>query len=171
VAATVDGLDTSAFAVDDLTLEDVPRIAWSGSRLHLVAVTRALRRVELGEVEYLVVRSPDGEPVAKGGIDYVQHRGAGTLWQLATREDLQSRGLGSRLIAEAERRIRRRGLSRAVLGVEEENVRARALYERLGYRVCGHEHDSWETEDDTGRRVMHHAEITLLDKRLEPEVA
>jgi ribosomal protein S18 acetylase RimI-like enzyme/predicted kinase len=159
---------TNALPVDELTRDDLPRVAWSGGRLHLESVGRALDRAERGEVEYLAVRAPDGAPVAKGGIDYRQHPGAGTLWQLATHADLQSLGIGSRLIAEAERRIRRRGLSRSVLGVEDDNARARALYERLGYAPCGHEHASWPTEDATGRPAMHHAEITLLDKRLEP---
>jgi ribosomal protein S18 acetylase RimI-like enzyme/predicted kinase len=159
---------TSALSVDDLTRDDLQRIAWSGSRLHLESVRRALDRAGRGEVEYLVVRTPAGAPVAKGGIDYRQHPGAGTLWQLATHADLQSLGLGSRLIAEAERRIRRRGLSRAVLGVEDDNARARALYERLGYAAFGHEHAAWQTEDAAGRETTHHAEITLLDKRLEP---
>src|SRR3954468_10359502 len=90
-----------AFVVDDLTRDDLPRLAWSGSPLHLASVARALDRVALGEVEYLAVRAPDGTAVAKGGIDYARHAGAGTLWQLATMEELRSLGLGTRLIAEA----------------------------------------------------------------------
>jgi hypothetical protein len=69
--------------VRDLTREDLPSCAWSGSATHLASVARALGRAEHGEVEYLAVCPPSGLPVALGGIDYAVSPGAGTLWQLA----------------------------------------------------------------------------------------
>ena len=53
-----------------------------------------------------------------------------------------------------------------MLGVEDSNTRARALYDRLGYRACGHEQDSWPEQDDQGNVVTYHAELTLMRKRL-----
>jgi hypothetical protein len=75
--------------VDDLAEADLPTLGWSGTRLHLVSVRRALDRVRSGEVEYLVVRAPNGAPIAKVGIDYAANPDAGTLWQMATIEELR----------------------------------------------------------------------------------
>lgn len=157
---------TRSLVVDDLVRNDLSAITWSGSPTHIVSVGKALERVDSREVEYLAVRAPNGEPVAKGGIDYAANEGAGTLWQLATHRELQGMGLGTRLIEEAENRIRRRGLHWAVMSVEDENLRARALYERLGYRAFGRERASWEQEDDQGNIGLYETELTKLRKRL-----
>src|SRR5688572_18242151 len=95
-------LDTEgvgALRVDDLTKDDLSSLGWSGTPSHLVSVRQALDRVALGEVEYLVVRAPDGHPVAKVGIDYAAEPGVGTLWQMATAHELQGRGIGTHLIS------------------------------------------------------------------------
>lgn len=155
-----------ALTVDDLTKADILLIAWSGSRSHLRSVSEALDRVASGEMEYLAVRAPGGRPIAKGGIDYTSHEGAGTLYQLATHAALQGLGLGTRLISVAEDRIRDRGLHLAMLGVEGENHRARALYERLGYETCGSERASWEQEDADGVLHTYETELTLLKKQI-----
>src|SRR5215472_11251120 len=125
-----------SLAVDDLTPADLGRIAWSGGPMHVSAVAEALERAERGEADYLAVRSPDGWPVSIGGVDYLAHAGAGTLWQLATHWELTGLGIGTCLIAALEDRIRVRGLPWAMLGVEESNPRAWALYDRLGYEEC-----------------------------------
>ena len=152
--------------LDELRREDLDALAWSGSPAHLRAVERALKRVASGEVEYLVIRAPGGEPVAKLGIDYVTHPDAGTFWQVATHPRLQSRGLGTRLLAEAARRTRQRGRRWAVLGVEDNNPRARARYERLGYTAWQRERASWQQEDDRGDLFLSESELTLLRKGL-----
>jgi ribosomal protein S18 acetylase RimI-like enzyme len=152
--------------IDDLTMEDLDRIEWSGSQSHIRHVRAALGRVASGEVEYLVVRTPDGSPVAKGGIDYAAHPGMGTIWQLATHPRLQSLGLGTRLIAEAERRIVRRGLPWVVLAVEDANPRARALYERLGYRFWTRRLESWQVEGADGEARLYESEVAVLRKRV-----
>jgi ribosomal protein S18 acetylase RimI-like enzyme len=123
-----------ALEVDDLRAEDLALLGWSGSRLHLQSVVKALERALTDEVDYLVVRAPTGEPVAKGGIDHADRHGPGKLWQLATHHALRSLGIGTALIGALENRIRCRGISAAWLGVEVTNPRARALYQRLGYQ-------------------------------------
>ena len=163
--AAIRGHGAGSLTVDDLTAADLGRISWSGGSLHVRAVARALARVTAGEVEYLAVRSPDGWPVSIGAIDYAAHRGAGTLWQLATHGDLTSLGIGTCLIAALEDRIWARGLPWAMLGVEDDNTRARALYDRLGYEKCGHERDSWHEADEYGNIYTYHAAITLMRKR------
>ena len=80
---------------------------------------KTLERARRGEVDYLAVCPPAGLPVALGGVDYTLTPGAGTLWQLAVHEALQSCGIGTLLIGAAEQRIRARGLHRAELAVEE----------------------------------------------------
>ena len=128
----IDRAGPGALQVDDLVTADLPHIAWSGTPSHLRNVEGQLERVAHGEVEYLAVRSPSGVPVAKGGVDYRQHEGAGTMFQLATLPSLQGLGVATHLIGVAEDRIRERGLIVAMLGVEHDNDRARSLYQRLG---------------------------------------
>lgn len=153
-----------SLVVDDLKVEDLPHVKWAGGQHHLKAIKEALDRVSEGEVEYLAVRAPNGNPVSIGGIDYAVHEGAGTLWQLATRGELI--GLGSRLIAAAEERIRRRGVSKVMIGVEDNNPKARALYERLGYMPVGREKTSWQYQDERGQIKLYETELTLLEKRM-----
>jgi ribosomal protein S18 acetylase RimI-like enzyme len=117
-------------------------------------------------MDYLVVCTPTGISVAKGGIDYETRPGAGALTQLAVRAELQSLGTGSFLIQTAEERIRARGLHRAELGVEEHNPRARALYERLGYVAYGRELESWDQETPDGTVQRYETMCTLMRKEL-----
>lgn len=58
----------------------------------------------------MVVRAPNGRPIAKGGVDYTAKTGVGLIWQVATREEFRSLGIGGLLIGELERRMQRRGL-------------------------------------------------------------
>jgi ribosomal protein S18 acetylase RimI-like enzyme len=152
--------------VEDLVRDDLPLLGWSGSRAHLAAVSRALDRVESGEVEYLVVRAPGGCPIAKGEIDYAVKPGTGTLSQLVTAEELRGLGVGSHLIAMAEARMRRRGIRTAELGVEDDNPPARALYERLGYSEVSRETAAWNVEDADGKLTLHETELAVLRKTL-----
>lgn len=164
--ATIEQHGVKALTVSDLTKGDLSDVEWAGGPLHLESIAKALNRAEAGEVEYLAVRAPDGKPVSIGGIDYKAHASAGTLWQLATRGELQGLGLGTRLIEDAENRIRKRGLNTAMLGVEDNNPRARALYERLGYRPVGREKASWPRQRDDGRVEMYETVETILSKSL-----
>jgi ribosomal protein S18 acetylase RimI-like enzyme len=160
--------DVDAIVVDDLTAADLTAIAWSGGPLHIKSVGEALERVKTGDVEYLVVRDTDGRPVCKGGIDYAEHPVAGTIWQVATRKDLEGRGLATRLIAEAERRIGARGLEWSMIGVEDDNERAIRLYTHLGYETCGREPASWDQLDDEGNVRLYETTITLMRKAAAP---
>jgi ribosomal protein S18 acetylase RimI-like enzyme len=152
--------------IRDLTHQDLPSCAWSGSATHLASVARALDRVGRGEVEYLAVCPPSNLPVAIGGIDFTLNPGAGTLWQLAVHGALQSCGIGSFLIGAAEQRIRARGLHRAELSVEECNPRARALYERLGYVAYGRKPEAWDEEAGDGSVTRYETMCTLMRKEL-----
>ena len=152
--------------VDDLSVDDLDRLGWSGNQLHIASMADALRRVQAGEVEYLVARAPDRGPIAKAGIDYTARHGTGTIWQVATHPKLEGLGLCRLLFAEAERRIAARGLHVARLGVERGNGRARRLYDFLGYVKVGEEPDSWPTLDDTGKEFTYHTVCELMEKPL-----
>ena len=154
-------LDT--LRVDDLIQADLPAIAWSGDPGHLESVALYLARAASGEVEYLAVRTPDGRIVAKGGIDYAEHPGYGTMLQLAANPT--GHGHGTLLIQAMEERIRARGVN-AMLGVESNNPGALRLYKRLGYSECGTEDASWEATDADGRHFMYRTTLTLLRKPL-----
>lgn len=152
--------------IRDLTAEDLPSCAWSGGATHLASVAKALERARRGEVDYLAVCPPSGLPVAIGGVDYAEHPGTGTLWQLAVHGALQSCGIGTILIQAAEQRILARGLHRAELGVEESNPRARALYGRLGYVAYGRAPDSWDEQAPDGTIFRYETMCTLMRKEL-----
>lgn len=152
--------------IRELTTEDLPSCAWSGSPTHLASIAKALERARRGEVDYLAVCPPAGLPVALGGIDYAESRGAGTLWQLVVHGALQSCGIGTILIHAAEQRILARGLHRAELGVEESNPRARALYDRLGYVACGRAPESWDEQAPDGSIFRYETMCTLMRKEL-----
>jgi hypothetical protein len=52
----LDGFDLDAIVIDELTADDLARIAWSGSPVHIRSVARKLERVADGSLEYLVAR-------------------------------------------------------------------------------------------------------------------
>jgi ribosomal protein S18 acetylase RimI-like enzyme len=153
--------------IRDLTHEDLPLCTWSGSASHLAHVAAALDRAERGEVDYLAVCPPSGQPVATGGIDYKTALGAGTLFQFGVHPALRSCGIGTLLIHAAEQRVRARGLHRAELGVEEHNPRARALYKRLGYVVYGSRPASWDIDAEDGTLQRYETVLTLMRKELQ----
>lgn len=159
-----------AIVEGDATIEVAPldagaidSIAWSGSPTHLEDVARQLRRVDVGEVVYLVLLA-DGLPVSKGGVDLAKEDGAGTIWQLATHPELEGLGLATRLIAELERRALERGVRRLRLAVELDAMRVRELYERLGYRCIGTSDASWTAEADDGTRYLYSTTLTEMEK-------
>jgi hypothetical protein len=154
-------LDT--LIIDDLMQPDLPAIAWSGGPGRLESVACYLARAASGEVDCLAVRTPDGRIVAKGGIDYAEHPGYGTMLQLAPIPPVTAMGrCSSRPWRSA---IRARGVD-AMLGVEPNNPGALRLYKRLGYTECGTKDASWETTDADGRRFIYRTTLTLLRKQL-----
>ena len=152
--------------VRDLVEEDLRACGFAGTELHLEQVRRELERVKLGEVDYLAVCTKAGLPVAIGGVDYVPHPGAGSLWQLAVQPALQSCGIGTLLIGAVEERIRGRGLQRAEVAVELSNPRARALYERLGYVAYEERLEGWDQENPDGSVMRYETVCAQLRKRL-----
>ena len=153
-------------AVGDLRASDLADLAWSGNPAHLRSVAAALYRAAQGLEDYLVVRAPGGQPVAKMRVDYTSEDDTGVFSQLATIGPLQGLGIATMLIGAGEQRVRARGMAFAALGVEDNNPGARRLYERLGYQAAGQQHASWEYEDDTGILRMYETTLTILRKRL-----
>jgi ribosomal protein S18 acetylase RimI-like enzyme len=153
-------------AVGDLRADEVAGLAWSGSPAHLRSVAAALERAAQGLEDYLVVRVPAGQPVAKMRVDYTSEDGTGVFSQLATMGPLQGLGIATMLIGAGELRVRARGLAFAALGVEDDNPRARRLYQRLGYQATRRQHASWEYEDEDGVLRMYETTLTILRKRL-----
>ena len=157
---------TGQLAVGDLRVGDLADLAWSGNPAHLRSVAASLQRAAQGLEDYLVVRAPGGQPVAKMRVDYTSEANIGVFSQLATVGPLQGLGIATMLIGAGEQRVRARGLAFAALGVEDNNPRARRLYQRLGYQAAARQHASWETEDDTGVLRVYETTLTILRKRL-----
>lgn len=160
-----DGAD--GLVIDDLVESDVDTFGWAGGEPHVASVRDQLVRIADGDVDYLVVRAPGGTAVAKAGVDCAALAGVGVIWQVAVHDDLQGRGIGTRLIAACEARIRGRGLSIAGLSVELDNPRARSLYERLGYVADGERETGWLVADPDGVVGWHSTIVTDLLKPLE----
>ncbi|MFF0343488.1 GNAT family N-acetyltransferase [Kribbella sp. NPDC004875] len=150
----------------DLTDADLAACGFACSELHLAQVAKEFDRARRGEVDYLAVCTKTGLPVAIGGVDYMPHPGAGSLWQLSVHPALQSCGIGTVLIGAAEQRILARGHGRAELGVELSNPRARALYERLGYVAYDEVLESWDQQNPDGSITRHEAMCTQMRKQL-----
>src|SRR6516165_5521305 len=131
--------------VGDLCDDDLGGLAWSGDPAHLRSVAAALQRAAQGLEDYLVVRAPGGQPVAKMRVDYTSEADVGVFSQLAVMGPLQGLGIATMLIGAGEQRVRTRGLAFAALGVEDTNPRARRLYERLGYPAASTHHGNTKT--------------------------
>jgi ribosomal protein S18 acetylase RimI-like enzyme len=153
-------------AVGDLCDDDLAGLAWSGKPAHLRSVAAALQRAAQSPEDYLVVRAPGGQPVAKMRADYTSQASTGVFSQLAVMGPLQGLGIATMLIGVGEQRVCTRGLAFAALSVEDNNPRARRLYQRLGYQAAGRQHASWEYEDDHGVLRLHETTLTILRKRL-----
>jgi GNAT superfamily N-acetyltransferase len=171
--ATIEGLramiradGARQLAVGDLRADEVAELAWSGNPAHLRSVAAALQRAAQGLEDYLVVRAPGGQPVAKMRVDYTSEANIGVFSQLATVGPLQGLGIATMLIGADEQRVRARGLAFAALGVEGNNPRARRLYQRLGYQAAARQHASWEYQDDDGILRVYETTLTILRKRL-----
>jgi hypothetical protein len=66
-------------AVGDLRDDDLTGLAWSGNPAHLRSVAAALQRAAQGLEDYLVVRAPGGQPVAKMRVDYTSEADTGVF--------------------------------------------------------------------------------------------
>ncbi|TDD59055.1 GNAT family N-acetyltransferase [Kribbella antibiotica] len=148
-----------------LTVDDLPTLGESPSKL--VSMEIELQRAERGEVDYLAVCTPNGQPVGYGAVDFLKPPGGATLYQLTVLEQFQSCGIGTILIQALEQSIRARGIAFAELGIDDASPRPRALYERLGYVVSGTELGSWQIDTPAGP-ARYETTITLFRKPLGP---
>jgi hypothetical protein len=108
-AAAIEGLrtmilagGTGQLAVGDLRAGDLADLAWSGNPAHLGSVAAALQRAAQGLEDYLAVRAPGGQPVAKMRVDYTSEANIGVFSQLATVGPLQGLGIATLLIGAGE---------------------------------------------------------------------
>jgi ribosomal protein S18 acetylase RimI-like enzyme len=156
----------AALPIDDLRRDDLDQLMWAGGATHVMHVANELARVGAGEVDYLTVRSPAGQPVAAGGVEFAIPPGTAKLMQLVTHPDIRSLGIGTQLITALEHRAVARAHDVVALGVEVTNPRAQMLYQRLGYEEYGSEDTGWEQEDADGRVYWHATRCVLMHKAL-----
>ena len=158
--------EVSNLKIENLVEADLAHLSWAGSPLHLKTIETTLKNSSDNQMEYLVVRNPDGHPISIGKIDYSSGAEYGLISQLTTDESLRGLGIGTRLMQEMEKRIQSRNREWVKLGVEENNAQAKALYLRLGYKPYGEGKDSWEQEDRDGKISTYHADLKKKKKRL-----
>ena len=160
-------LGADHLVIDDLQVDDLEGLGWSGSPVHLEHVANDLQHVEGGGIDYLAARLPDGTPVAKGGVDYVYEPGQGSIYQLVTRAELRGLGIGTRLIREAEERIRD-GRSPSPASASRSTTHVRASLRTA--RVRGDRRASRRGEDmrPDGSVFTYETVLTEMKKRLGP---
>ena len=148
------------------TLEEADREVLFGPRIRWV-VDEWLARQSRGEV-HVAVAEVDDVPVARVGLDFTasDEPGVVVLWAAHVDPEWQGRGIGTALMRHLEEVAATRGSSVVELLVGEENRRAQALYERLGYVVCGSGVSRWVERD--GARVEQFEEACWrMRKRLD----
>jgi ribosomal protein S18 acetylase RimI-like enzyme len=147
---------------------DLPDLEWFGLFTpHRAIIHEAYARQDHGETLMLVADS-NRFPVGQAWIDFTkrQARGAALLWAVRVLPPFRKQGIGSRLIAAAEEAIARAGFTLAEIGVETDNPAARRLYERLGYRFVGIEHEDYGYTTPEGAPVRVALEEWVLHKAL-----
>jgi ribosomal protein S18 acetylase RimI-like enzyme len=130
---------------------DLRDLEWFGmfsAAADRAAIESAYRRHLAGE-EVFLVADANHFPVGQVWVDLTTKRPerTGVIWALRVLPCLQGLGIGTRLIGAAEQAMKARGHATSELGVEKDNPRAQRLYERLGYRVVGENHES---DDERG---------------------
>jgi GNAT superfamily N-acetyltransferase len=90
------------------------------------------------------------------------------IGDLVVKEELRSRGIGTRIMEEAEDVARARGRRRMAIGVDLANTRAQALYQRRGYVDSGIRpfRSSWSFVDRDGQFKTRTERIWYLIKDL-----
>jgi ribosomal protein S18 acetylase RimI-like enzyme len=132
---------------------------------------KRLEQQERGEAAYLVAWL-DGRPIGHLLLEWNGGPGPSSPWpalsDISVHPDLQSRGIGSRLMEHAEQLAAQRGCRQVGLSVALDNPRARALYERRGYRDSGiGTHDSrWPYLDEHGQEYWHEETCVQMVKLL-----
>jgi len=79
----------------------------------------------------LVLKNADNNPDLANGND-IAH-----IHNLQVRNDLQSQGIGRKMMAFTESKARQLGKKVLTLGVDDRNKRAIKFYDKLGYEVFG----------------------------------
>lgn len=98
---------------------------------------------------YVAVAEVDGLPVARVGLSFTNAaEDVAVLWAAHVEPEWQSQGIGTALMAHLEQVARDRGFSIIELLVAKDNDRARALYDRLGYELCGEAVNRWVEQDE-----------------------
>lgn len=150
--------------VNELCVTDIPAIFWSGNKNHLKIVEQQLRSNKA--VNTLAIRTPDNTILAKAYVDHTTSDLASTIGQLATHPELQSLGIGTRLIEAAESLMISLGKSVSILGVETINRRALKLYDRLGYEPQHLETHHWDVTGSDGELQPYEATVQIMHKPL-----
>ncbi|MFK7864309.1 MAG: hypothetical protein AB8B95_08815 [Pseudohongiellaceae bacterium] len=99
--------------IDHLELADIPNISWSVNKNHLKLVVEQLQSDKAAAT--LVVRTPIDTVLSKAYIDHTTSDVASTTGQLATHPELQSFGIGTKLMGAAESMMVSLGKSKSVL--------------------------------------------------------
>ena len=116
----------------------------------------------------MYVADVDGQPAGSVSVnEREEFPGFLHLFALDVSSELQSRGIGTRLIGRVEEESRTRGRAGVYLEVSTNNTRARALYERLGYAQDGTPFlNSWNRYDSDGNHIEEVVEtVVRLVKR------
>jgi ribosomal protein S18 acetylase RimI-like enzyme len=152
--ADIEAHGVEILVVSDFTIADLSRTWWAKTPAGSPGVLAELERVASGDVEYVALRAPTGQAVARGCVNYVDRPNVGTISQLSTKQAVRNLGIGTRLLHAIEERILARGCSAAMLAVRPHNEGAQRLYRRLGYERVGERVASWMERNPDGTQTL-----------------
>lgn len=141
-----------------LEQKDLKELEWEGEFTHFRRLySESYKRMQKGDTIMWVAELPGegiigqvfiqldcARPELANGADRAY------LYSLRIRPAFRNLGLGTRVIQTVEDDLRQRGYQYITLNVAKDNPRARRLYERLGYKVIGHEPGVWSYIDHEG---------------------
>lgn len=149
----------SKVIIRHLTKDDLPALEWDGEfshfrRVYADAYYRSLQGLSVlwvadlpsvGLIGQVFIQLSCQRPELADGEQRAY------LYSFRIKPAYQSAGLGTRMLSLLEKDLIARGFKSLTLNVAKDNFRAQALYERLDYRVIGHEPGVWSYFDHQGR--------------------
>lgn len=148
--------------------QDLEKLEWGGLFTeHREIIRDAYLRQKAGK-NLMLLAEANAQPIGQIWIDFERKASeeVPVLWAFRVCHWFQGRGIGSRLLEWAEHVCAGVGFDEVELGVEFWNVLALQFYKRRGYRVHGHEKETFSYTTPWGRRKRETHDEWILRKCL-----
>lgn len=148
--------------------DDLPALEWLGAFSHHRQIIRQAFELQLEDEVIMLVAEVGGDLIGQAWVDFRPRLGAHgpRVWAVRVLDDRQGAGVGRKLMQAAETLARARGCTCLELGVEKDNLPAQAFYARLGWRVVGELHETYDYETPDGEVAAQALDEWVLVKEL-----